>query len=344
MQRNKVRVVQRNKVRFVQRNKVRFVQRNKVKFVQRNKVRFVQRNKVKFVQRNKVRFVQRNKVRFVQRNKVRFVQRNKVRFVQRNKVKFVQRNKVKFVQRNKVRFVQRNKVKFVQRNKVRFVQRNKVSPCSLLHHFCVTSSSSPNTANEETGETHQDLFQPSERLAGEITEQRRNKSAELLKKELQKQGRFASREYLTKVNLAMAVLYARHVLTGLLAQWPSDGPLINAALLGCKELHQIPCVLDLLFKADNRDCFKKVGAVVGYWEGGRERGRERGWEGERGRERERELLGCKELHQIPCVLDLLFKADNRDCFKKVGAVIGYWKGGRERGRERGGEGRERESC
>ena len=118
--------------------------------------------------------------------------------------------------------------------------------------------SNPTTANEETGETHQDLFQPSQRLAGEITEQRRNKSAELLKRELLKQGRYASREYLAKVNLAIAVLYARHVLTGLLAHWPSDGPLINAALLGCKELHQIPCVLDLLFKADNKDFFKKV--------------------------------------------------------------------------------------
>ena len=60
------------------------------------------------------------------------------------------------------------------------------------------------------------------------------------------------------MNLAIAVLYARHVLMGLLAHWPSDGPLINAALLGCKELHQIPCVLDLLFKADNKDFFKKV--------------------------------------------------------------------------------------
>ena len=112
---------------------------------------------------------------------------------------------------------------------------------------------------------HQDLFQPSQRLAGEITEQRRSKSAELLKKELGKQGRYGARDYLAKVNLAMAVLYARHVLTGLLAHWPTDGPLINAGLLGCKEKHQIPCVLDLLFKVDNKDFFKQV---ICFWGGG----------------------------------------------------------------------------
>lgn len=72
--------------------------------------------------------------------------------------------------------------------------------------------SGPSAAKEETGETHQDLFLPSDRLAGEISEQRRTRSGELLKKELQKHGRFASRDYLARINMAMAVLYARHVL------------------------------------------------------------------------------------------------------------------------------------
>lgn len=119
-------------------------------------------------------------------------------------------------------------------------------------------ASVPTSAIKETGETHQDLFLPSEHLAGEISEQQRNKSGELLKKELQKHGRFAPREYLARINMAMAILYARHVLTGLLAHWPEDGPVINAALLGCKEVKQIPCVLDLLYKVDNRDYFQKV--------------------------------------------------------------------------------------
>ncbi|KAK7112606.1 zinc finger ZZ-type and EF-hand domain-containing protein 1-like isoform X2 [Littorina saxatilis] len=139
------------------------------------------------------------------------------------------------------------------------VTQEKVIDTGIFYHpNHPNRASSPSIANEETGETHQDLFQPSQRLAGEISEQRRNKSAELLKKELQKHGRYASREYLAKVNLAIAVLYTRHVLTGLLAHWPRDGPVINAALLGCKDMQQIPCVLDLLFKADSRDCFKKV--------------------------------------------------------------------------------------
>jgi hypothetical protein len=38
---------------------------------------------------------------------------------------------------------------------------------------------------------------------GEVTEHRRNKSADLLKKEMQKHGRFASREYLAKVSILL---------------------------------------------------------------------------------------------------------------------------------------------
>ena len=68
----------------------------------------------------------------------------------------------------------------------------------------------------------------------------------------------------------MAILYARHLLTGLLASWPEDGHPINAILLGCKEVQQIPCVLDLLYKTDSHDCFEKVSPqIVAIW----------GWEG-----------------------------------------------------------------
>jgi hypothetical protein len=69
------------------------------------------------------------------------------------------------------------------------------------------------------------------------------RSAELLKKELEKQGKSSSREYLYKVNMAMAVLYARQVLRKLLAHWPESAPAITADLLGCKEVHDIPCIL-----------------------------------------------------------------------------------------------------
>ena len=56
----------------------------------------------------------------------------------------------------------------------------------------------------------------------------------------------------------MSVLYARQVLTSLLAHWPMYGHVINSNLLGCKEVQQIPCVLDLLNKTGSKENFQKV--------------------------------------------------------------------------------------
>ncbi|CAL1538237.1 unnamed protein product [Lymnaea stagnalis] len=117
----------------------------------------------------------------------------------------------------------------------------------------------PETAISETGDNPQNLFKQQETLAGEIGERMRGKSSMLLKKELEKRGRSAGTpEYFTKINMAMCVLYARHTLTGLLAFWPDTGPAINSSLLGCKDVKQIPCVLDLLYKIDTRNFFSKV--------------------------------------------------------------------------------------
>ncbi|XP_059146557.1 zinc finger ZZ-type and EF-hand domain-containing protein 1-like isoform X2 [Physella acuta] len=116
----------------------------------------------------------------------------------------------------------------------------------------------PETAVSETGDNPQNLFKQQESLAGEIGERMRGKSSLLLKKELEKHGRSGSPEYFLKVNMAMCVLYARHTLTGLLAFWPESGPVINSSLLGCKDVKQIPCVLDLLYKIDTRNFFSKV--------------------------------------------------------------------------------------
>ena len=68
-----------------------------------------------------------------------------------------------------------------------------------MKSFFFYVDSTPTKANEETGDTHQDLFQSSLTTGGEVTEHRKNKSADLLKRELTKHGRYASREYLAKV-------------------------------------------------------------------------------------------------------------------------------------------------
>ena len=114
-------------------------------------------------------------------------------------------------------------------------------------------------ASEETAVDTQRLIHcPDNDVQGEIIKQRRTKSADLLKVELEKHGKTGTREYLEKVNMAMAVLYARQVLTSLLAHWPEYGHVINSKLLGCKEIQQIPCVLDLLNKTESRENFQKV--------------------------------------------------------------------------------------
>ncbi|XP_055877134.1 zinc finger ZZ-type and EF-hand domain-containing protein 1-like isoform X1 [Biomphalaria glabrata] len=116
----------------------------------------------------------------------------------------------------------------------------------------------PESAVSESGDNPQNLFKQQDTLAGEIGERIRGKSASLLKKELSKRGRSGLSDNFPKINMAMCVLYARHTLTGLLAFWPDSGPVINSTLLGCKDVKQIPCVLDLLYKIDTRNYFSKV--------------------------------------------------------------------------------------
>jgi len=99
----------------------------------------------------------------------------------------------------------------------------------------------------------------------DLQKQKRSRSAELLKKELEKQGKSSSREYLYKVNMAMAVLYARQVLRKLLAHWPESAPAITAELLGCKEVHDIPCILDLLNRSETKDVFQIVSQGLVEW-------------------------------------------------------------------------------
>ena len=62
--------------------------------------------------------------------------------------------------------------------------------------------------------------------------------------------------------MAMTVLYARQVLTALLAYWPMEGRIITAQLLGCKHSSHIPFVLDLLHRPEARDMFQKVILLV----------------------------------------------------------------------------------
>ena len=114
-------------------------------------------------------------------------------------------------------------------------------------------------ATEEPSEESQKLIDTAEAdLYGDAQKQRKSRSSVLLKKELEAQGKTGPREYLVKVNTALAVLYGRQMLLTLLGDWPSEGPRITTDLLGCSESVHLPFVLDLLNKNESRDVFQKV--------------------------------------------------------------------------------------
>ncbi|KAJ3588924.1 hypothetical protein NHX12_009777 [Muraenolepis orangiensis] len=75
--------------------------------------------------------------------------------------------------------------------------------------------------------------------------QRRTKSSALLHKELDARSNRAVRQYLVKVNQAIATLYARHVLAALLAEWPVGQPL-NEEVLELSGSSHMAYILDML--------------------------------------------------------------------------------------------------
>lgn len=65
------------------------------------------------------------------------------------------------------------------------------------------------------------------------------------------------RQYLFKVNEAIAILYARHVLATLLAKWPSDTP-IREEDLELSGASHMAYILDMLMQLEERLMWEKV--------------------------------------------------------------------------------------
>lgn len=87
--------------------------------------------------------------------------------------------------------------------------------------------------------------------------QRRAKSAGLLHKELGSRAKGAARAYLHRVNEATAILYARHVLALLLAQWPESVP-ITADVLELSSPAQMAYILDMLMQLEETQLWEEV--------------------------------------------------------------------------------------
>lgn len=117
-------------------------------------------------------------------------------------------------------------------------------------------------ATEEINVVAQKLITNSESdLQLSYSKQRRTKSSALLHKELDVRGNRTVRQYLVKVNEAIATLYARHVLALLLADWPAEMPLSDEALELSGASH-MAYILDMLMQLEEKQHWEKVDISV----------------------------------------------------------------------------------
>uniref|UniRef100_A0A673IS37 Zinc finger ZZ-type and EF-hand domain-containing protein 1-like n=1 Tax=Sinocyclocheilus rhinocerous TaxID=307959 RepID=A0A673IS37_9TELE len=123
---------------------------------------------------------------------------------------------------------------------------------------CVSKPTRCDRATEETNVVTQKLITNTESdLQLSYAKQRRTKSSALLHKELDARSNKAVRQYLFKVNEAIAILYARHVLATLLADWPSDAP-IREEDLELSGASHMAYILDMLMQLEERAMWEKI--------------------------------------------------------------------------------------
>nr|DBA33358.1 TPA: hypothetical protein GDO54_001053 [Pyxicephalus adspersus] len=113
-------------------------------------------------------------------------------------------------------------------------------------------------ATEETSPVSQKLIVTNESdLQVAYAKQRRTKSSILLRKELDSRSKIAARDYLFHVNEATAVVYARHVLGCLLAEWP-DGVPLKEDILELSGPAHITYILNMLMHLEEKRLWEKI--------------------------------------------------------------------------------------
>ncbi|KAI4877405.1 hypothetical protein NFI96_011706 [Prochilodus magdalenae] len=123
---------------------------------------------------------------------------------------------------------------------------------------CVSKPSRCEKATEETNVVTQKLITITESdLQLSYAKQRRTKSSALLHKELDARSNKSVRQYLFKVNEAIAILYARHVLASLLADWPSGAP-IREEDLGLSGASHMAYILDMLMQLEEKTLWERI--------------------------------------------------------------------------------------
>ncbi|XP_008426375.1 zinc finger ZZ-type and EF-hand domain-containing protein 1 isoform X2 [Poecilia reticulata] len=143
--------------------------------------------------------------------------------------------------------------------RLRSEERNtKAVDTDMIVISCMSKPSHCEKATEEINVVAQKLITNSETdLQLSYAKQRRSKSSALLHKELDVRSNRAVRQYLVKVNQAIATLYARHVLALLLADWPAEAPLSEEALELSGASH-MAYILDMLMQLEERPLWEKI--------------------------------------------------------------------------------------
>ncbi|XP_025720204.1 zinc finger ZZ-type and EF-hand domain-containing protein 1 isoform X2 [Callorhinus ursinus] len=123
---------------------------------------------------------------------------------------------------------------------------------------CLSRPARCDQATAESNPVTQKLIASTEsELQQSYAKQRRSKSAALLHKELNCQSKRAVREYLFRVNEATAVLYARHVLASLLAEWPGHVPVSEDTLELSGPAH-MTYILDMFMQLEEKHQWEKI--------------------------------------------------------------------------------------
>ncbi|KAF3813425.1 hypothetical protein GH733_018578 [Mirounga leonina] len=123
---------------------------------------------------------------------------------------------------------------------------------------CLSRPARCDQATAESNPVTQKLIASTEsELQQSYAKQRRSKSAALLHKELNCKSKRAVREYLFRVNEATAVLYARHVLASLLAEWPGHVPVSEDTLELSGPAH-MTYILDMFMQLEEKHQWEKI--------------------------------------------------------------------------------------
>ncbi|XP_057266715.1 zinc finger ZZ-type and EF-hand domain-containing protein 1 isoform X2 [Pezoporus wallicus] len=137
-------------------------------------------------------------------------------------------------------------------------QSSKAVDTDMIILPCLSKPALCDKATEETNPVAQKLITNTEsELQLSYAKQRRTKSSILLHKELDSRSKKAVRDYLYRVNEATAVLYARHVLVSLLADWPDDVA-INEEILDLSGPAHMTYILDMLMQLEEKQLWEKI--------------------------------------------------------------------------------------